>query len=73
MAWKSECRLKTQKIKAQKFDDPAVTEMCQKVKEEKTSETTKNGNKDNIDKMWKTLKYTVMNSATVIIEYKEET
>lgn len=73
MAWKSECRLKTQKIKAQKFEDPAVTEMYQKVKEEKTSETTENDNKDNIDKIWKTLKYTIMNSATEIIEYEEVT
>lgn len=37
------------------------------VMEEKTSD------KDTADKIWKTLKYTVMNAPTEILGYKEET
>ena len=46
--------------------------MYQKVIEEKTSEISlENGDKDTADKIWKTLKYTVTNTATEILGYKE--
>lgn len=74
LAWKNECRLKTPKIKAQKFEDPAIKEMYQKVIEEKTSEISlENRDKDTVDKIWKTLKYTLMNAATEILGYEAET
>jgi hypothetical protein len=48
--------------------------MYQKVIEEKTSEISlENRDKDTVDKIWKTLKYTLMNAATEILGYEAET
>jgi hypothetical protein len=61
----------TPKIKVQKLEDPAVQAMYQKAIEEKTSETTlESHDKDNVDKIWKTLIYTIMNTAMEILEYE---
>lgn len=74
LAWENERRLKIPKIKAQKFEDPAVKETYKKVIGEKTSEILlENGDKNTADKIWKTLKYTVMNAPTEVLGYKEET
>jgi len=60
------------KIKAQKFEATAVKEMYKKVIGEKTSEILlENGDKDTADKIWKTLKYTVLNAPTETLGYKE--